>query len=303
MTIKKIKLYSSFVLFIGMSFFIYKNYAKFSNQIQFNLFYLLPLIAAHLTNTLLLGYIYKTPLKKLDIDLSANEWFGMTAFSNLFNIFLPAKGGTLLRWLYLKNKHNLQTKTFIHKNIFATVVGMFAMGSFGLVFLSFYFQNTILHQLLIAIFSLKIIFGFFLTLKYKGNNFYSNKVVLKVFLSFFLISTLYLVRLYFSTKAIGVSLSFIQLTEFSSIMLLVSLIPVLPGNLGIKELALGHISTHYGLSMEVGIIIGMIDRIALWSFIIPTGLYYYLNEFIMEGRKMSFSKIKYRYDIEKQQSV
>ena len=87
MTIKKIKLYSSFVLFIGMSLFIYKNYSKFNNQINVEFAYLVPIIIAHLINTLLLGYVYKTPLKRLNIDLTASEWFGMSAFSNFFNIF------------------------------------------------------------------------------------------------------------------------------------------------------------------------------------------------------------------------
>ena len=146
------------------------------------------------------------------------------------------------------------------------------MGCFGLVFLFDYYQNIILHKWLVIIFSLKIIIGSILILKYKEKKFFSSDIVSKIFISFFFISTLYIGRIYFATKAIGLELNIIQIIEFSSIMLLISIIPIVPGNLGIKELALGYISTRYGLSLEIGIIIGMIDRIALWSFIIPTAI-------------------------------
>ena len=138
MDLKKVKFILSFVLLIAVSSFYLGNQESFNKILNINFSIFIALVAVHFVNYIFLGLVYKSPLEQMGVKLEFREWFGMTTFSNLFNLILPAKAGMALRWFYLLNIFKIDTKTFLLKNTFTTLVGMIAMGAYGLITVSIF---------------------------------------------------------------------------------------------------------------------------------------------------------------------
>lgn len=291
---KKVKIFLkaifSIILVVGIAYFINSKKETLSNIINIQPLFLLSLIACHLVNFFLLGLIFHEPLKKLGINLGFNQWFGLTAVSNLFNLFLPAKGGNALRWYYLRDNNGLRTKTFLSINFLTTVIGMLSMGILGFFFLefaptglgiinqiakeTFFIMGTAASVILLLSFrEIKLL----KVLKNIPHEINCSRVYLIVFISFTIITLLYPIRAYFSYQALGIELSILQTTQLSVFLLIASLVPVLPGNIGIKEVVMAHIASKFGIMPEVAILATLFERASLYMMVLPLGLGYYFH--------------------------
>ncbi|OUR97078.1 hypothetical protein A9Q84_12160 [Halobacteriovorax marinus] len=295
--LKKIKFILSFVLLFAVSSFYLGNQDSIDKILNINIFVFMALIAVHFINYIFLGLVYKSPLEQMGVKLEFREWFGMTSFSNLFNLILPAKAGMALRWFYLLNIFKIDTKTFLLKNTFTTFVGMIAMGVYGLITVSiFNMEKVSQSHYFLGIFILMTLVGLaFLTklnpMRLTEKKFYSFKVAMKVFILFFLIALLYPIKTYLCFKALGVELSLISTMEISTWMLILGLIPIIPGNMGLKEIIMAQLSTNYGISSEVAVLAILIERVSLWSFVFPVGFISYLSEFLKVKSTNSLGEI------------
>lgn len=289
----------SIILIAGMAYFIHSKSETLSNVINLRPIYLVALMACHFINFLLLGIIFQAPLKKIGIDLKFSQWFGLTTVSNLFNLFLPAKGGNAIRWFYLRDNNGLKTRTFLGINFLTTIIGMLSMGLLGFFFLefaptdlgiiqeiaseSFFIMGLISSIILIFSFRKKIKFlKVFENIPFEIKN---TQTYMTVFFCFTLITLLYPVRAYFSYQALGLNLSILQTTQLSVFLLMASLVPVLPGNIGIKEVVMANIASKFGIMPEIAIIATLSERASLYLMVLPLGLSYYFHLILGVKRK------------------
>lgn len=293
------------MLISGLIYFVSNKQDTFNVIEHTNLYAVLAMSLTYAINYLALGHIYNYPLKKLDIHLNFNQWFGLTNVSNLFNLILPAKGGTALRWLYLWEIHKLPTKIFLSINLFGTAVGMITMGYIGLLanqILSGLNDSLIIHMDSIF-WTLLLVGAFIVVMMSRGQlkrfkllstlpeEVKSAKVFLSIVICFTVITLLYPIRTYLSFQSLGLELTFVQGIEISLISLIISILPIMPGNLGVKEVAFAYLAHRYGISPEMAVLSSLVERLGLYIFILPTGVLAYFSVFLNTKGNRSVSEI------------
>jgi uncharacterized membrane protein YbhN (UPF0104 family) len=117
----RILLTLSAALLIGLGFYVQKNSASFEKIKSINPGLIFLLIGIHALNYLLLGITHFYPLRKHKIFLKFKEWYGLCTVSELFNMLLPAKGGTAIRMMYINEKKGLPIREFLSMGL--AVVG------------------------------------------------------------------------------------------------------------------------------------------------------------------------------------
>ncbi|NOT77383.1 MAG: flippase-like domain-containing protein [Bacteriovoracaceae bacterium] len=285
----------SFILIIGLGFYIHNNTSTFILIKNIRLDIVLALILIHVINYWLLGLTHKLPLKKHQINLKFKEWYGLCMVSELFNMLLPAKGGTGIRMLYINDKKKLAMREFLSMSFAIVLIGFTLLGLIGLAYCQIYLKKThIVFSLLESVFLALSISGIILMFMteaisklFKFKRRYSPKNYLKdlkltsiVSLCWIGMFVLYPVKVYLSFKAIGIDLNFYDSFEISLVLLAASLFQVLPGNIGVKEIVTAYIGRQYGIDFEVALLASIIDRAILLLFLFPVGFYFYWELFL-----------------------
>lgn len=285
----------SIALLIGLLFFVKKNALSFERIKYIRLELILLLISFHALDFWLLGLAYQLPLTKHKINLRFREWFGLSIVSELFNMILPARGGTGLRMMYMKDHKNLSIREFFSMSFAVVVIGFTLLGISGFAYSHFYLKKThILFDLLESIFIALTVSGFILMFMnevggkiFKIKRRYSPKAYLTdtkisglTALIWVTIFSLYPLRVFILFKALGVHLHLSDSIEISFILLIVSFFQVIPGNIGVKEIVTAYIGKQYGIEFETALLASLIDRALLLSFLFPLGLYFYWQLFL-----------------------
>lgn len=280
----------SVALLFGLGFYVYKNGKSFHQIKSISISLILTLIGVHAVNYLLLGITHFYPLRKHNIHLKVKEWYGLCTVSELFNMLLPAKGGTAIRMLYINEKKNLEIREFLSMGLAVVLTGFSLLGIVGTIYCHYFLKihNIVfiaLESLFIAltISSILLIFAsemvtriFKLERKYSPKKYLTDKkIVLVSLLAYTGMFVLYPIKVYLSFKAIGVHIHLVDSFEISLILLGSSFFQVLPGNIGVKEVATAYIAQQYGIQFETALLASLIDRAILLLFLFPLGSYFY----------------------------
>ncbi|MGZ3789669.1 MAG: lysylphosphatidylglycerol synthase transmembrane domain-containing protein [Bacteriovorax sp.] len=286
----RILLALSLALLLGLGLYVHKNSASFEKIKSIDMKLIILLISIHALNYLLLGITHFYPLRKHGIYLKAKEWYGLCTVSELFNMLLPAKGGTAIRMMYINEKKGLAIREFLSMGLAVVLTGFSLLGIVGTIYCHFFLNkhNLIfiaLESLFIAltISSFVLIFASeMLTKLFKMERKYSpkkylvdKKIVMVSLLSYMGMFVLYPVKIYLSFKAIGVNIHLIDSFEISLILLASSFFQILPGNIGVKEMATAYIASQYGIQFETALLASLVDRAILLLFLFPLGSYFY----------------------------
>lgn len=294
----KLKPMISLALFIGLGIYLSKQVDTIRLLKSIDPFWLSLLLIAHFINYILLGQSQAQALKTLNVHLNVKEWFGLSVIAELFNYILPAKGGTSVRYYYLKSKFDVSFVDFMVMTTTYIFVGLSSLGIIGLILVQFFFRThdkftTVLNiaDAILAISAPVFIIGFIPISKWfklkanHGPQFYTSQkaILIKCFSLYMGLFLLYPFKIAFSFYALGLNPSPLDLMEISLILLVISLFPVLPGNVGIKELATAYLGQKFGLSFEASLMVSMVDRAVLSLFIIPSGLIFYVDLFLQSN--------------------
>lgn len=301
MTEKNKKLYHAVLLILslallaGLAFYVQKNSTSFTLLKSVKLEFVFLLIFIHAFGFWLLGMTQKLPLKIHNINLTFKEWYGLCMVSELFNMLLPANGGTGIRMLYIKDQKKLPMREFLAMSFAIILIGFTFLGLMGISYCRFFLAKTdTIFVLLESVFIALAISGIILIFAadafakiFKFRRKYSPKTYLKDFkltgwvtLCWIGMFTLYPLKIYLSFLAIGIDLSFSQSVELSLILLTASLFQVLPGNMGVKEIITAYVGKQYGIPFETALLASLIDRAILMLFLFPVGFYFYWQLFL-----------------------
>lgn len=285
----------SIALIVGVIIYIKRSPITINQLANLNIGFMSLLIAIHALSFWLLGLTHFLPLKKHSVEIKTKEWYGLCVVAELFNMILPANGGTGVRMMYMKDKKNLPIRQFLSMNFAMILTGFTMLGMVG----SIYFQYILnkhdsVFQMLESIFTALAISGIFLLVfseilgkLFKVKRKYSPKIYLfdtklagKATLIWFAFFALYPLKIYLSFLAIGIHIGVHESFEISLILLVASFFQILPGNMGVKEIITAYISSHYGINFETALLASLIDRGVLLLFLLPVGFYFYWELFL-----------------------
>jgi uncharacterized membrane protein YbhN (UPF0104 family) len=285
----------SIALLIGVIIYVKKNPVFFQQLKNLHIGFLILLITVHALGLVFLGLTHQLPLKKHNLEIKTKEWYGLAIIAEMFNMILPANGGTGIRMMYLKDKKNLPIRQFLSMNFAMIVTGFTMLGIIGTLYFQYVFiKSDNVFKLLESLFTalalsgiLLLIFSEIIGKVFKIKRKYSPKIYLfdskltglaTLYWLFFF--ALYPLKIYLSFLAIGEHVTLGESFEISLILLATFFFQVMPGNLGVKEIVTAYVSSHYGINFETAILASLIDRGALVLFVLPVGAYFYWELFL-----------------------
>lgn len=318
MTLKTKQIYHYFLMILGpLALFFVASYflridSLFTKLTTFKFSSLLILVLLQFLHLALLTFIQKSPLVsplvKTQTNLKSKEWFGLCVLGEFFNQILPAKSGSGIRMLYIHDKTGLKLKEILSMSLAMCLIGFTLAGILIQLFISnfktsgtglFSVYESLAYSLMFSgillLFAQEIIFKF-----RKKKNQYSplrylkdSNIFLKILSGWGLIFCLYPIKILFAFKSLGVNLEVYQIFEMSLVLLLTTMVHIIPGNLGIKELLITFLASKYGISYEEALLICLIERFSLFIILFPMGLYYYWELIFNKSKiKMDLFKVK-----------
>jgi uncharacterized protein (TIRG00374 family) len=290
-----------FILVLAAGFiFLFLKGPRLQSFRHLNILEILLLLAVSFLGYLVLGLGFRSLVRIFDVDLTFKEWFGLTVCNNMFNYYLPARGGIVVKAYYLKKKHSLSYPHYaalMAGSVFlvlavASFVGLVVVlfvsamrgrfivslaVAFFLVFLGVLLTGLVTkHLLRLKIHRKFARLSLFLSNLREGLGFFSEHK--KYALDFCLLSGFFLlliaVRLHLCFLALNFSVKFwsvlliMVITEFSF------LISVIPGNLGIKEGIIVFSGGIFAISADQALAAAILDRAVSLVVIFGFGFIY-----------------------------
>lgn len=266
---------TSISLLFGVALFSYNNSSISFDKIEINYFYLFLLLLVSLIHSIFTSYFQRNILITQSVILDHKDNFALTAVADLYNFLLPAKSGSLIRMIFLKENYELSKRKFLSMGLASAMVGLSSLGLMGFVYTQIFFTKKdliflALESLFLALMvsSFALVFSTELTakvFKIKQSNtlqiYFRDLRFVNNSISMYIVSALVIpVRLFIVLSAVGVSLSPIEVLDISLILIVISWVQILPGNLGLKELALTYLAQKFGISYELSLVASFLDR-------------------------------------------
>ena len=287
------------IIFVGVAY-VYCNFDMLNALRNISNTYLIYLLFATIVSFIVLGVNFRYVMSVFNIHLPFKEYFGLTISNTMFNYYIPARGGIVVRAYYLKEKYNFELSKYL-----SLLGGDYFINTFVSAFtavvllLLLYLRKNIFHTilfsistgLLITLYFLYIIFNIF----NRKINFISNskiltkiksildglvyykknpKIIVKIALSQLALIFFMGIRLYISFIAIGMNIDFLNILIVQSLIVFSMVFSITPGNIGIKEGIIGLLSSMVGVNMPEAIFAATIDRVIAIIVTFVFGLYY-----------------------------
>lgn len=232
-------------------------------------------------------------LRKINIPIGISQIFSLTIVTNFLNLVLPARGGVFVRGMVLLKNFSLKKRDYAAFSIFVSLAGLFVLGAVGALLFPYMRWNGTKPLFLLeagAIFL--VVLGFFglYSTKFlakwspKLESLYHEKTkwnlinkkdnfIVTCFFYFFSLVT-YALRIYALGIYFYLDLTFVDACALTSLLLLINTVPILPGNIGIKEASLSGLLALMGFNPQIGFYMAVIDRLLQIVFLGSLGAFY-----------------------------
>ena len=244
------------------------------------------------------GYKLYMFLKRFDVNLKFFEWFGLVSIRSLGN-YLPLSAGSIYNSIYLKYNKNFSYSHFAAVYSVNIIFLMASSSTLGVLLnLIIFIQKGYINLYLLGLFLLLIFFQIIILfptpvflknhkirmvlLQLRGgiDILKSSPVfILKIFFINVFVLILLSFRFFVIFKQLDLSISLIETILIISLMPILNLITVIPGNLGIRESILGGLAELTAQSFSNAFMAGIIDRVVTLLWIFMTGVFFYFKLF------------------------
>jgi uncharacterized protein (TIRG00374 family) len=239
-------------------------------------------------------------MKIFHIELPFAEFFGLTICNTMFNYYLPARGGMVVRALYLKKRYRFQYAHYVSFMAGTMLISFNVTALFGLVL------SAILHasgydsqRQLVLIFAGLLLFTALATLIVlalirkdiglthkrffrilddirSGLEYFRNNR--QLILNFTLVHLCFIftmaARLYWCFKSLGLNVDIFQILTVRAMANFSMVISLTPGNLGIREGIIGYFTHLLGVPLSDALTAAAVDRFVGVITVFALGLYY-----------------------------
>jgi uncharacterized membrane protein YbhN (UPF0104 family) len=284
----------SLAIVLGLVYYLFKNWEFFNKTLDASWHQLLGLAVFILITWMLNSCQILLILSKVGVKVGFWEnllLFIATALAN----YLPMRLGTLIRMRYLNKVYGMQyikISSIVGVRTFIFLASTGILGCIGMIGLKVSSEELNLPLLIVFVSILVISFGVYLIpvpRKNKTNNLFlkawsdfligfevikSSPTLLWQNIGLVLLQYLMLaMRLFITFNAIQIKLSPWVFLILAPMTTLISFLSLTPGNLGLREWAIGIVSFALGVDFRSGIFAGTLDRAILMAvtFIFGSG--------------------------------
>jgi len=110
---KKWKRYTLGLLILSTIIMLTYRHIDFSQLHSISIIDVFFISSTILVSLVFRGYVLQSALKHTRIKLKFCEWFGLHAYVQLLNLFLPLRGGLSIKAIYLKTRHKLPVSEYL----------------------------------------------------------------------------------------------------------------------------------------------------------------------------------------------
>lgn len=237
---------------------------------------------------------------------------------HLFTYLMPVKGGMLYQTFFMKMKHKMDLSKGFSSGIFVFIASLLLTCMAGLA-LSFQLEGVQELRLLLGLMSVGLLvltFGSRFIPERKdltgswvsrllgfvqrigagiGDLFSDPLLFVKVFLMTAISAGLQSWWFYHTAIVLGYDVSWMGMTFATLIIRILMLVRFVPGNLGFQEIMSGAVFVAAGLTIEDGLLVAMINRLASVALAGTLGfgaLYYNFRYFGTQNLKQLFAEMK-----------
>ncbi len=266
------------LVFLGFLLFDYKKELLLILDISAFQFILVAVLM--FTGVILNGSKLNKVTRSFKVYLSLKEWFALASMTTLFNNFLY-KSGSIVTSKYLKSRHDFPYSAFAAAFVCDQIILLFIGAITGSIF-SFYLE--IFNKELILIFLTLTVTTIILFFLYRSKkplpklwepflhklksvilNFKSllnNKKLLFSLIAHNILLVLTIVfRISVSSSIIHLEIPLSSCFLFTAIIIFSRIIPLTVNDMGLRELAVGFLSSILGSGLKAGVLITSIDRV------------------------------------------
>lgn len=276
-----------FIIIAGSLLFLYLKRSSLGNIRNISLPELLILLFLSLAAILTYAFGYKHLIRIFDIKLKFREWFGLTVCNAMFNYYMPAKGGIVVRAFYLNKQHGLRYSHYAALSAVSYVLSLCLF--FGTGFLALmadylitgvYIREFAIIFLLIPAGAGLFLGGLRLVFKYLRIRIRPGRVASLILqireglslartrkrpvACFSIFVCLYLlimaVRLFLCFHFLDADIGFSRALMIRSLTQFSFLLSILPGNLGLKEGIIVYASGLMQIAPEQAVLAALLDR-------------------------------------------
>jgi len=219
-------------------------------------------------------------LNNMNLTISFGRIFSITILTNFLNLLLPARGGVLFRGFILNKYFKMKKRDYMAFSLFISLSGLFIMGIFGLILfplMDSHGEKPL--YLLEGGAAFLVLLGFYGLYSTKALAKW-NKRIAKLYhqktkwslintkKNFILTSFSYggsfivhAMRIYLLGAYFFLEIDLINACALTVLLLFINTIPILPGNIGVKEASLSGILALMGHNPQIGFFIGLLDRL------------------------------------------
>jgi hypothetical protein len=266
------------LIFLGFLLFDYKKELLLILDVSAFQFILIAILI--FTGISLNGSKLNKITKSFNIYLSIKEWFALSSMTTLFNNFIY-KSGSIVTSKYLKSRHNFPYSAFAAAFVCDQLILLFIGAITGSIF-SFYLG--IFTKEFIFLFSILIVTIIILFLLYRlqktlpkswnpifnklrsairnFNSLLTNKNLLFSLVAHNILLVLTIVfRIYISSSIVHLDIPLSSCFLFTAIIVFSRIIPITVNDMGLRELAVGFLSSILGSGLKAGVLITSVDRV------------------------------------------
>jgi uncharacterized protein (TIRG00374 family) len=270
------------IILIFSIIFIRNNINEFSKIPTISFVYIVPLIILTISTLFINGLRIKLFGDYYGINLSINEWFGLSSITTMGNHMTPFRGGAAARAFYMKKIHNFSYTSFLTTIAASYVLRFFIYGLLGvilsLIIYQFYnfFNNILFLSLVLLTFSSLLTIIIFPIFRQTRNKFLNRIIkileewnvmrknydflfkILLLDLGLWLIRSL---KLFFVFKAFSFDIPFVFILLISVLSIISVFLSLTPAGLGVVEAVVAFSAEVVGVGFVGGLYASILDRI------------------------------------------
>lgn len=290
-TINKLKktllILVSLTLFLLIVLYLIKYQDRLFLLLKINRQILVYILLCSLFASFSVAYGFRNLMILFNVPLKFREWIGLSVTNSMYNYILPFQGALLIRAQYLKRKYGFEYSKYAALSGGALLIGLMVASftSMVLLMVKYGISGYLYKDLLILVgilFFITILISFFLWFidltriksgwiwldlqilnfstginVFKKNNSMLLIIAVTNLALFFFMG----LRLYFSFKAIDVPVGLLEIIVIQAISVFSMILPITPGNLGVREGIIGLISVMLKIRLEDAVLAAALDRV------------------------------------------
>lgn len=279
------------VLLVGIAGVLYVRREELVSLVHVKPGWFVMLVALQAVYLLFQSLAHHAVVRGFGINFQLGESYGLTVLNNVFNLFIPARGGALVRAGYMKSRHGLRVRDCVQGMTFMGCLGMLSLGAPGIVWSWVEGSSWWIRSVFVGVTLLGIVTWisppFIRRLLHRWDRFDLDprtwkqmsgpRVVGPVLMAYLGMAVIYGLRVHVALLAVGHPVA-PSVSMFAGLVVMaVAALPVVPGSVGVHEAVMGSVMGLMGVPVSVVLAAALVERLSQLIFLVGPSIFYYVR--------------------------